>query len=629
MKNIKKLIIFFITIIAILSTPIHSYAWWAVDSYTSKQGYHDIHGDVSKHSVDSVGDFYLCPDIGYYNDTIITATDTVKNDAHSHGGASKNGGPIDQWWKYAKEQYKKNNFGGDSGSYYYIGQMIHLVQDMTVPSHAFDIPHWMRTEDSTGALLYDNFEGCASLYGYDTFMPYDSYKRNILDKEPDKYMEIVRSGAINKVINSKMKRYWTYFNYPKFKDTFPLTLNSESYRFISDQIEDSESYTEGCLIDTSKRLPALINNLITSKYGDKWKISYDILDNRTENVEISIRAKDENNGTFIKDIYGNKYDDLAIKLNRNSNKKELPWKKHFDIVFNNEDLPDGKFRIYLSVKDEDKNVFPSHNSVDDDAKLFFNRYSCEIDNSQNTTSVVLKQNDFVIFGNYNSKKILWTCAREMFDGLALFANDIICKKSFGYNNNWETSTIREWLNSTNKNIKQPYLESGFLTNFTTKELNMIKPHDKDGFTEYVWLWNDCIFSDTVSGTTEEYWTIFDDSDKVVDYYLPVYKERYVGNIAYPPPGKEGIDWYVDQKTREVFARDIDNGKFVVVGKFVKYIDHYDPVYKWVNNGKVQCGNGNSYFPSESKGIRPILALNSYTVNVSKGNGTLTDPYIIK
>jgi hypothetical protein len=113
--------------------------------------------------------------------------------------------------------------------------------------------------------------------------------------------------------------------------------------------------------------------------------------------------------------------------------------------------------------------------------------------------------DYIQLGTYKNKPIIWRYVGEDSNGKLMYANQIICYKSFdaaepnnnnrsrknGGSNLWSESNIRCWLNSDNEQVdyicgNSPTVENvwngvnsyekeaGFLTNFTADEKKAIK-----------------------------------------------------------------------------------------------------------------------------------------------------------
>ena len=136
------------------------------------------------------------------------------------------------------------------------------------------------------------------------------------------------------------------------------------------------------------------------------------------------------------------------------------------------------------------------------AKLIYKDNNSAYELSDEIKSVSLNKNDYVFFGRFNGENILWKVISVDSNGHALLMSErVLCFMPFDAGNkpkadssNWETSTIREWLNSTQdkqyvfecsteNKIKNDTLifKGGFLSsnNFTSDEISLlIKDGDK-------------------------------------------------------------------------------------------------------------------------------------------------------
>jgi len=134
------------------------------------------------------------------------------------------------------------------------------------------------------------------------------------------------------------------------------------------------------------------------------------------------------------------------------------------------------------------------------AKLIYKENNSAYVLSGQTQSIKLKKNDYIFLGRFNGENILWKVISVDSNGHALLMSErALCFMPFdsGHkpeadSSNWETSTIRQWLNSTEKKefvfecstenkIKNDKLvfSGGFLApdNFTSEEISLLS---KDG-----------------------------------------------------------------------------------------------------------------------------------------------------
>ena len=121
----------------------------------------------------------------------------------------------------------------------------------------------------------------------------------------------------------------------------------------------------------------------------------------------------------------------------------------------------------------------------------------------------------VEFGSYNGKKIKWEIMNEYDDGtVEMVTKKCIDKLPFDYENNmWETSYIRNWLNSD------------FIKEFTLEELSALQSNRNEVMLTY----NDRGLA--VSGDHTHYWSAT--VGEVNDLSETAYK-YYVDDIVYIP-----------------------------------------------------------------------------------------------
>ena len=100
----------------------------------------DRHEPAGKFSIENLIPPDEYPDIHMYADVI---TDNCNSDAekyaHQPEHKVQNTGNIEGIWEKAKRRYEIYEF---EKTYTRLGWMLHLVQDMAVPAHAFNIPHY-------------------------------------------------------------------------------------------------------------------------------------------------------------------------------------------------------------------------------------------------------------------------------------------------------------------------------------------------------------------------------------------------------------------------------------------------------------------------------------------------------
>ena len=251
--------------------------------------------------------------------------------------------------------------------------------------------------------------------------------------------------------------------------------------------------------------------------------------------------------------------------------------------------------------------------------------------------------DYIEFGRYNGKSILWRVINKDANGYMLFSDKIICFKAFdasgdevdgrgdadrvGFGSNyWEKSNLREWLNSYDKEVKYSQqspdrghvlysfydTEPGFLYSFTDKERGFIKE-----------VTHKCILANidkvVMAGGTEpyEYNTKIEDCVKNYDssYYENVTDKVFLLST------KE-IKNFVYDRGWQYQKTIINDNSFSWYWLRTPSINYSDIVRAVGQNG-VYGDNANN----GSGGVAPALYLKSSTIPVN-GKGTEDNPYKI-
>ena len=137
-NKLKTLIIgHLIAIFLMLSFASNSYAWFSVTGVESIQSTHDA---IGKRAVQLVGSRISNQFLKDNMDLIMSYTYHADHDKSAHGENNfRNGGDISAYYEKFLIEYKVNDFNEAAK---YLGYCIHLIQDMNVPAHAFNIPHY-------------------------------------------------------------------------------------------------------------------------------------------------------------------------------------------------------------------------------------------------------------------------------------------------------------------------------------------------------------------------------------------------------------------------------------------------------------------------------------------------------
>lgn len=143
--NIRKILII-IYIFLILA--VNVYAWWSFP-YIVSTHYKLTNDAINLINSDS------CQYVTQFNNDIKKWSSGYENDKNAHNGDIKrNFGDPDVFWEDAKTAFDAGNIaGGKSSAFYYISLIIHLIEDMAVPAHVYNIQH-----SPSFSSLFDNME---------------------------------------------------------------------------------------------------------------------------------------------------------------------------------------------------------------------------------------------------------------------------------------------------------------------------------------------------------------------------------------------------------------------------------------------------------------------------------------
>lgn len=274
----------------------------------------------------------------------------------------------------------------------------------------------------------------------------------------------------------------------------------------------------------------------------------------------------------------------------------------------------------------------------------------------------LEIGDYVQFGKYYNEAIKWRVINKNADGsLMLLSERILSMKPFDANgdsngnsvegesnpdrvnsgsNNWETSNLREWLNSdseivnytsqppddshVNGGINNYEKEAGFLSNFTESERNAIRPTVHRSILSSV-------DSSSAEGGTESFTYNTNIKDMVENYEKAYYKD--VEDRAFLLDVKELYDYVFSrgyEPRRRPTEMAVQNSDYKITSE--NYWQYWlrTPEAVTAHASLFICYQGivnfdNSY--NGDHGVLPALNLNPY-IPVVGGDGTDGLPYVV-
>ncbi|MFL0194055.1 DUF6273 domain-containing protein [Clostridium sp. WILCCON 0269] len=266
-----------------------------------------------------------------------------------------------------------------------------------------------------------------------------------------------------------------------------------------------------------------------------------------------------------------------------------------------------------------------------------------INNQKKNENLSINIGDYIEFGRYNGKSILWRVINKDVNGYMLFSEKIICFKAFdargdeadgrgdadriGFGSNyWEKSNLREWLNSYDKEVKYSHQvpdkedvlysfydrEPGFLYSFTDKERGFIKEVTHKSILANI----DKVVMD---GGTESYEYNTKIQDCVKNYDSSYYKN--VTDKVFLLSTKEIKNFVYDRgwEYQKTAVNDDTISWYWLRTPFASYSDIVRAV------GQDAVYGDDAY--NGTGGVAPALYLKSKTIPGS-GEGTKGDPYEI-
>ena len=278
----------------------------------------------------------------------------------------------------------------------------------------------------------------------------------------------------------------------------------------------------------------------------------------------------------------------------------------------------------------------------------------------------VKIGDYVQFGKYLNKPILWRVINLEADGTPLlFSEKILCLKPFDVSESgkvavpggnyskdlfrqeygsgkWENSNLREWLNSKNKTVKyttQPPIkaaiwngyndyatEAGFLSNFSEAERNIIKPMTRKSLLSN-------IDKSEKDGGLKAHKADYIISSCVTNYDTAYYKN--LSDQVYLLSVKELHDYvysrgweYRKMLTKEA-VRDSDlMNNYDLNDKKYWFYWSSTPSAEYSNSVRIITEQGSTYmFLAHYFSVGVVPAINLSTGAITAGKGTKGNPYI--
>ncbi len=295
-----------------------------------------------------------------------------------------------------------------------------------------------------------------------------------------------------------------------------------------------------------------------------------------------------------------------------------------------------------------------------------------VDDTRNFTPIHV--GDYVKMGTYYGEPIVWRCVCIDENKPLMLSDKIICLKPFdagvsdnyetsshsrdsydrdwGGSNYWADSNMRSWLNSSASAGNVEWLcgnppirakvgynsydqEAGFMTNFSDKEMNIVKEVSQKSIAGSGEIW------DKVYTEGTERYNSTNDISEYKQYCDTAYAERVNDNFflldaeqahkMYVNGDILGETYYIGELTQQ--AIDNDESKFVGEPLQVNQKWDYWLRYPELDGDETGCLSRTGYMNWWSArvycgGVRPAFYMNQEVFVPESGAGTEAEPYIV-
>jgi Divergent InlB B-repeat domain len=209
--SLSAVLFFSIFILSTFLVTSNASAWWSTGTLGES-----VHEQISNKAFDIVlGRLVNKPFLRVYRDSIVSYTTSAENDTSAHGGNSeRNGGNIALWF-YAFSTYYNAKEWDKAAEY--LGYCLHLIEDMNVPAHAFNIPHVDYPDFDNFEFMADeglNKSGIISL-------PNIVIAETDPPDDPTSYYTLARDATQASVFSNGFSEYWHLGNGPDWNGDGP------------------------------------------------------------------------------------------------------------------------------------------------------------------------------------------------------------------------------------------------------------------------------------------------------------------------------------------------------------------------------------------------------------------------
>lgn len=226
---------------------------------------------------------------------------------------------------------------------------------------------------------------------------------------------------------------------------------------------------------------------------------------------------------------------------------------------------------------------------------------------------ILNKGDCVVYGHISGEKMTWRVYDKTADSVILISDRVINHMAYDEDNSlWDTSDIRQWLNSENGFLSLEY--------FTETELGLMSFSSRYSLTnkslldvEYAGV-DEHIYNSSFGTMLQNYDSSYkiSSSDKV---FLPNIADISAINLD---PYTFGVDYAMTDSVYEEGAYCkywLSDGMYGLAQNLVRCI---------TTDGRA----GYEYSDAETLGVRPMCSLASSKIGIASGEGTEDLPYVL-
>ncbi len=249
-RSLSAVLIISIFILPTFFVTSNASAWWSTGAFES------VHEQISNKAFDLVWTrLSHKPFLKHYRESIVSYTTSAENDTAAHGGNSaRNGGNIALWFHLFSIYYNAQQWEDAAEA---LGYCLHLIEDMNVPAHAFNIPHVDIPDFDNFELMADEALNKLEVISLPNILITETDKPD----DPTAYYMRARDATWANVSSHGFSEYWHpgsgpdwngdgpqgyYFDLITNEDIFPKLYSNMSQKesdFLVGQLSEAVRYT--------------------------------------------------------------------------------------------------------------------------------------------------------------------------------------------------------------------------------------------------------------------------------------------------------------------------------------------------------------------------------------------------